>query len=171
MLRRALVTAAATAALVALPAVAMAYDAPGYTTTVSDPTPAIGQAFTVTTDGNDPGQGLTLTVTSDPASVPNSAILVAGSVAVPKTADGSGNASWTVTLNAAGTYTLAVTDSGTGALVGDDVVTVAAAPADPGDALGATGFETSTVALGAAGLVLVGGTIVLLVRRRTRAAA
>src|SRR5665648_907698 len=44
MIRRTILSAAAAIALVAMPMAAMAYDAPGYNTTVSDPTPAIGIA-------------------------------------------------------------------------------------------------------------------------------
>ena len=167
MVRRALLTAAAAAALVAFPAAAMAYDAPGYNTTVTDPTPAIGQAFTVTTDGNAPGEQLTLTVTSNPASISNDSIVVAGSKALAKTADASGNVSWTVTLNAAGTYTLAITNAA-GQLVGDEVVTVAAAA---GPALSDTGFDGMPLVLGAGALVALGATAVVVARRRREAVA
>ena len=168
MTRRSILSTLGALALVVVPSAAMAYNAEGYTTTVSDPTPASGAPFTVTTTGADAGDELTLTVTSNPTSIPNSAIQVAGTVALAKTANADGVATWTVTLNQAGTYTLTVTDSQSGALLGDEVVTVAAAPA--GDSLSATGFDPLPLGLGAAGLVLVGGTAVLMVRRRRAAA-
>src|SRR5665648_820844 len=77
MIRRTILSAAAAIALVAMPMAAMAYDAPGYNTTVSDPTPAIGQAFTVTTTGATAGETLTLTITSNPATISNDAITIA----------------------------------------------------------------------------------------------
>jgi len=169
MVRRALLTAAAAAALVALPAAAMAYDAPGYATTVTDPTPAIGQAFTLTTDGQTAGETLTLTVTSDPASIGNDKIAVAGSRSLAKTADASGAASWSITLSAAGTYTLAVTNAA-GQLVGDETVTVAAA-AVAGPALSETGFDGMPLAIGAGALVALGATAVVVARRRREVTA
>ena len=170
--RRALLSTVGALALVALPSVAMAYDAPGYTTTVSDPTPAIGQAITVTTDGSVASQQMTLTITSDPASISNDAIQVAGTKALAKTANASGDVTWTVTFSAAGTYTLRVTDV-SGALLGDEVVTVAAAPGGTGTggALSDTGFEAMELALGAGALILAGGAAIAVVRRRQTARA
>lgn len=167
MVRRALLTAAAAVALVALPAAAMAYDAPGYTTTVTDPTPAIGQAFTLTTDGQTAGEQLILTVTSDPASIGNDKIAVAGSRSLAKTADADGAASWSITLSAAGTYTLAVTNAA-GQLVGDETVTVAAAT---GPALSDTGFDGMPLAIGAGALVALGAAAVVVARRRREVTA
>lgn len=161
-LRRTLLSTAGALTLVALPSVAMAYDAPGYGTTLTDSTPASGQAFTVTTDGSVAGQQMTLTITSNPASIGNDKIQVAGTKALAKTADGSGNASWNVTLTAAGTYTLRVTDP-SGALLGDEVVTVAAAP---GSELSETGFNAMELGLGAGALILAGGAAVVVARRR-----
>lgn len=163
-LRRTLLSTAGALTLVALPSVAMAYDAPGYGTTVTDATPASGQAFTLTTDGPNSvaGQQLTLTITSNPASIGNDRIQVAGTKALPKTATASGDASWTVTLSAAGTYTLRVTDA-SGALLGDESVTVAAAP---GSELSETGFNAVELGLGAGALILAGGAAVVVARRR-----
>ena len=167
MIRRNLLTAAATIALVAMPMAAMAYDAPGYNTTVSDPTPDIGQAFTLTTTGATPGETLTCPVTSNPATISNDAITIAGTKALAKVANASGTVTCTVTLTAAGTYTVAVTNAA-GALVGDEVVTVAAA-ATP--ALSSTGFDAIGLAGGAAALVAAGAFAVFLARRRQLAHA
>ena len=170
MTRRSILSTLGALALVVVPSAAMAYNAEGYTTTVSDPTPASGAPFTVTTTGADAGDELTLTVTSNPTSIPNSAIQVAGAQALPKTADGAGTATWTVTLSAAGTYRLAVTNSA-GTLVGDSSVTIAAAAGDPGDSLSATGFNALELGIGAGALILAGGAAVVVARRRQLARA
>ena len=167
MIRRTILSAAAAIALVAMPTAAMAYDAPGYNTTVSDPTPAIGQAITVTTTGAVAGETLTCTITSNPATISNDAITIAGTKALAKVANASGTVTCTITLTAAGTYTLAVTNAA-GALVGDEVVTVAAA-ATP--ALSDTGFDALGLAGGAAALVAAGAFAVFLARRRQLAHA
>ncbi|GEN81293.1 hypothetical protein [Actinotalea fermentans] len=161
-LRRTLLTSVGTLTLVALPAVAMAYDAPGYDTTVNDSTPAVGQAITINTLGQTPNEQLTLTITSNPATIGNDQIQVAGTKSLAKTANASGDASWSVTLNAAGTYTARVTNAA-GALVGDEVLTVAAAP---GSSLSDTGFDGMELALGAGALILAGGAAVVVARRR-----
>ena len=168
MIRRTILSAAAAIALVAMPMAAMAYEAPGFNTTVSDTTPAIGQAFTLTTMGAVPGETLTCTVTSNPATISNDAITIAGTKALAKVANAAGTVTCTITLTAAGTYTLAVTNAA-GALVGDEVVVVAAAAAGP--ALSSTGFDALGLAGGAAALVAAGGFAVFLARRRQLAHA
>lgn len=177
MIRRSLISAAAAIALVVMPTVAMAYDAPGYDTTVSDPTPAVGRAFTLMTRGAAPGAILTLTITSDPASVGNDAIEIAGTRTTTKTAeaDADGTVTWTVVLSAAGTYFLAVTDAA-GNLLGDETVTVAGAAA--GGAAGAvtpglsdTGFDGAGLAVGAVVLIVAGAVAVFFARRRQLAHA
>ena len=167
MIRRTILSALAAAALVAVPVAAMAYDAPGYNTTVNDPTITAGQSVTVSTTGATPGESYTLTVTTNPASISNDAITIAGTKALAKTAPASGTISWTVTLSAAGTYTMAITDAA-GNLVGDEVITVAAAA---GPALSDTGFEASGLVGGAAALVAAGTIAVFLARRRQQAHA
>ena len=164
MTRRTVLSALATVALVAMPVAAMAYDAPGFDTSVNDPTITAGQSITVTTTGADAGETLTATVTSNPASISNDAITIAGTKALAKTASAAGTAAWTVTLAAAGTYTIAITDA-SGALVGDETVTVTAAgAAAPG--LSDTGFDPSGMAIGALALVAAGGVAVVVARRR-----
>ena len=170
-LRRTILITAAAVALAALPTAAAAYDAPGYTTTVSDPTPGIGESFTVTTTGADQGDELTLTISSDPASISNDSIQIAGTQSLAKTAGADGSVTWTVTLLAAGTYSLAVTDAA-GNLLGDATVVVAAAgPVD--GALGDSGFDAVT--LGGAALVLLAtgllATVVAWRRPRAHSAA
>lgn len=162
----------AAVALVALPIAAAAYDAPGYNTTVSDPTPAIGEPFTVTTTGAEEGDELTLTISSDPASISNDAIQIAGTQSLTKTAGADGTVTWTVTLSAAGTYSLAVTDA-QGNLLGDGTVVVAAADTPPGtdDELSDTGFDAVTLGGAAAALVAIGLIATVVAWRRQRAHA
>lgn len=155
----------ATAALTLVPAAAMAYDAPGYATTITDPTPAVGQAVTLTTTGTTSGASYTLTCTSNPSSLPNSAIEIAGTKALSKTATGT-SVSWAITLRQGGTFTCAVTDA-SGALVGDEVMTVVAAGSTPSTgSLASTGFDAVGLAAGAGVLMLAGLGAVLVARRR-----
>ena len=51
MIRRAVLATAAAVALILTPSVAMAYNAPGYSSSVSDSTPTIGHPVTVTVSG------------------------------------------------------------------------------------------------------------------------
>lgn len=169
MNRRSIITGLATVAFLAVPTAAMAYDAPGYDSTVNDPTITAGQSVTVTTTGADAGESLTLTVTSDPASVSNDAITIAGTKAMAKTATASGTATWTVTLSATGTYRLAITDAA-GSLVGDETVTVSGTAAAAGG-LSDTGFDPTGMAVGAAALIAAGAGAVLVARRRQLARA
>ena len=167
MIRRTTMVAAAALALVLAPSAAMAYQAPGYSTTTSDSTPAINEAVTITSTGFAAGAACTLTITSNPATISNDAIQIAGTKSSSKTATAAG-CTWTVKLGAAGTYTAAVTNA-QGQLVGDQVLTVAAAPAAtaaPTRALSATGFDGTELAVGAGALVLAGAGAVLVARRR-----
>ena len=166
MIRRTTMVAAAALALVLAPSAAMAYQAPGYSTTTSDSTPAINEAVTITSKGFAAGAACTLTITSNPATISNDAIQIAGTKSSSKTATAAG-CTWTVKLGAAGTYTAAVTNA-QGQLVGDQVLTVAAAPATaaPTRALSATGFDGTELAVGAGALVLAGAGAVLVARRR-----
>ncbi|WP_199424933.1 peptidase [Actinotalea solisilvae] len=170
--RRIALSTLAAAALVAVPSAALAYDAPGYSTTTTDPTPSVGESITVTTTGTTAGQAYTLTITSNPTSVSNDAIQIAGTKSVTKTASGS-SVSYTVTLSAAGTYTGVTTDAA-GRIVGDEVLTVAApgaAAAAGTGVLSSTGFDGMELAVGAGALVLAGAGAVVVARRRQAAQA
>ncbi|HEY5516287.1 MAG TPA: hypothetical protein VIK12_08780, partial [Pengzhenrongella sp.] len=112
MIRRAALVAAAAVALVLAPTAAMAdYNGQPYSSSVSDSTPAIGSPVTVTVLGVAPGTVVTLKVS-------DGQVLTA-------TANASGVASFSVTFSAAGTFTARAFVSG--ALVSDQVLTVAAA--------------------------------------------
>lgn len=150
--------------IVLVPTAALAYGAPGVDATVSDSTPTAGEPFTFSVKGATPGGDVTLTVTTNPATIPDSAITIAGTKSLSKAADASGAVSYTVTLSQAGTYTLTATDVSTGATLATQVVTVVGAT----DNLAQTGTSnTIPLALGAAGLALVGaGAVTFAVRRR-----
>jgi len=172
--RRRLLALAAAAALVVMPAaVAQAYVAPGVDLEVSDSTPAPGESFQVVFEGATIGEAYTLTITSDPASVPSSDIQIAGTASSTKTAT-SDAVAYTVTLRSAATYRLAITDS-TGALLADSTVVVAAPPAAAaaasgstrgGGGLATTGADPLALGLGAAGIVALGASALYVVRRR-----
>ena len=154
-------------------AVAQAYVAPGVDLEVSDSTPAPGESFQVVFEGATIGEAYTLTITSDPASVPSSDIQIAGTASSTKTAT-SDAVAYTVTLRSAATYRLAITDS-TGALLADSTVVVAAPPAAAaaasgstrgGGGLATTGADPLALGLGAAGIVALGAGALYVVRRR-----
>jgi len=134
----------------------MAYDAPGYGSSVSDSTPAVGSAVTVRVTGVDPGATVTLK-TSDGQTL-------------TATANASGVATFKVTFEAAGNFTAQAFVNG--ALVSDQVLTVSAARAGAAE-LGQTGFDAAGFAVGGGLLVLVGAGAVVLVKRRqsTKASA
>ncbi len=157
-------------------AAASAYVAPGVEFTVTDSTPAPGESFQVIFEGATVGEDYTLTITSNPASIPSSDIQIAGTAALTKTAT-SDTVTYTVTLRSAGTYRLAVTDA-SGALVADSTVTVRAAAAAAGagstggsGALAVTGADPLALGLGAAGVIALGAGAVYVVRRRQAADA
>lgn len=158
MIRRAVLVAAAAAALVLAPSAALAYNAPGFSSSVSDSTPAVGQSTTVTVQGGlaNANKVITLVVKSGATTKTFSA-----------TANASGVATFTFTLGVAGNYTVQAF-SAAGALVSDQVLTVAAgaAAAAPGGKLSATGFDGLPLAVGGGALVLAGAGAVVIARRR-----
>ncbi|NKY38556.1 aminotransferase class V-fold PLP-dependent enzyme, partial [Cellulomonas septica] len=98
------------------------YRAPSVVATVSDPTPAPGQSFSFTIQ-HTPNTPVTLTITA-PASIPDSAITIAGTKSLTKTTDAAGSVTFTVTLAQAGTYTLTAVDAATGAVIATEVLAV-----------------------------------------------
>lgn len=154
MIRRIVLAVAAAVALTLVPAAAMAYEAPGFTFSVSDATPATGIPFTAVITGAEPGSVVTLTIT--------------GGQVLTATANASGVATFTVTLNAAGVYTLTATNAA-GEVLGTQTVTVAAAAAAAVPALSSTGFDGMPLAVGGGVLVLAGAGAVAVARRRKSA--
>lgn len=180
MTRRTALVATAAAALVLVPTAAMAYDAPGFSSTVSDPTPVAGAPIAFAIDGNPAiaGKTVLLTVTSSPASIPNSAIQIAGTATASKVAGANGDVTFSVTLSQAGTYDAVATVDGQA--VSTQALDVAAASSAAGSksaagssATGAeladTGFDGADLATGAGALVLAGAGAVLIAKRRQSA--
>jgi LPXTG-motif cell wall-anchored protein len=163
MIRRAILVAAAAVALILTPSVAMAYDAPGFSSLVSDSTPSIGAPVTMTIQGGaaNAGQVIKLVITSADSTK-----------SMSKTANASGAAAFTFTLSAAGTYKVEAFNAA-GALVSDQVLMVAASPAasggPAGDQLASTGFDGMSLAVGGGVLVLAGAGAVVVARRRRSA--
>jgi LPXTG-motif cell wall-anchored protein len=159
---------AAAAALILVPSAAMAYEAPGFNFTVSDPTPTVGTPFTATISGADANTVVTLTV-----ECPN-----VGVKTLTGTANASGVASFSVTLTGAGTCTLTATNAAGAVVATQTVLGVSANAPIPavgavGGALPRTGFDPRGVLVGGGLLVLAGAGGVLVARRRksSRAAA
>lgn len=167
-MRRLLASVAAAALLVAVPVAAQAYVAPGYALRVSDSTPGVGVPFQAVFSGATAGEDYTLTITSDPASIPSGDIEIAGTSALTRTAAGD-TVTYTVTLRSPGTYRLEVTDA-SGALLADSSVVVRAAgtgaAASTGGGLAVTGSDPLVLGLGAAAVIALGVGAVVAIRRR-----
>lgn len=142
------------------------YRAPNVVATVSDPTPAPGQPFTVTVQYR-PSTAVSLTVTSSPASIPDSAITIAGTRSLTRTTDASGAVSFTVTLAQEGTYTITARDAATGAVIATEVLAVTTT--GTGGTLSSTGADALPYVVGAGALLVVGAGALLLARRRSAA--
>lgn len=168
MIRRIFGGVAAAILLLFVPmAAAQAYPAPAITFTASDATPTVGVPFTVTASDLGDATEATLTITSD-ASIPDSAIEIAGTQALTKPVT-DGTVSFTVTLNEPGAYTLTLTtDVGSTAT---QVLTAVAADAGGGGGGGLPETGTSnalTFAGIALALVVAGGVVLFVMRRRSR---
>lgn len=138
------------------------YRAPSVVATVSDPTPAPGQSITFTVR-HTPNTPVTLTITA-PASIPDSAITIAGTRSLTKTTDAAGAVTFTVTLAQAGTYTLTAVDGATGAVIATEVLAVTSS--GTGGTLSSTGADALPYVLGGVTLLVVGAGALLLARHR-----
>ncbi len=161
MIRRAILVAAAAVAVILVPSAAMAYEAPGISTTISDATPAVGQSGTVIIHGGaaNANQVITLTITG-----PSGRTLTA-------TSNAAGVARFTFSLSAAGVYTLTATNA-SGAVISTQTITVHPRSAAAGVAptnLSFTCFEGTGLAVGGGLLILTGAGVVLVARRRKSA--
>lgn len=182
-MKRILAVGATLLALVALPAAAQAYPAPPVTVGVSDTSPAVGTTVTISADNLDGATSATLTVTSTPASIPDSAITIAGTQALTKPVS-DGSVSFLFSASQDGIYNAKVTTDN-GIDVPLQVITVG----DPqiggtgsgsGSGSGSTGGSASTGGLAntgasvgglaalAGGLLVVGAGGTYLVKRGAR---
>ncbi|WP_127573408.1 LPXTG cell wall anchor domain-containing protein [Georgenia faecalis] len=178
MIRRAFAGLVTAAVLVFAPTAAMAYTADDYDADVSTTNPAPGESFEVVIVAPS-GTDVTLTITAE--GVSDAAIQIAGTKSLTKTAV-DGQAVFTVTLTEEGRYAMVATaEDGTVietfAIVVGDGVPGAGAPGDGGDngagddgaagpSLPDTGATATPLIIGGIALLLVGGAIVYLVRRR-----
>lgn len=172
-MKRAFALGAAVFAIALVPAAAQAYPAPPVPITVSDATPGVNEPVTVTITGLDSAQTATSTVTSA-ASIPDSAIEIAGVAALTKDVPGD-SVTFTHRFSANGTYTVKVTTDN-GIEIPAQVISVGTATgggsgsggsADGGAGLPETGSNgmVGMAALGG-GLFLAGATGLYLVRRK-----
>ncbi len=155
-----------------------AYNAPGFSSSVSDPSPALGQPFNVALSGATPGEAITLTVTTDPASISSASIEIAGTKAFTRVADANGAVAFAVTLTAGGTYTLTMTNP-SGAVLSTQTVAAGLAPganspvvagsSGSSGVLTDTGYGGTGLAIGGVLLVLAGAGATMFARRRKTA--
>jgi hypothetical protein len=182
-IRRTAAVTLTAAALALLPSAAFGYGAADYsnTGTASTTTPTVGQPFTITVQGpaNTP---VIITVTTNPASIPDAAITIAGTKALTKTTSASGAVSFSVTLSQPGTYTAIITDGVSGeALSTQTFVVPGPAAGGAGSAAGTggsssrgwlsqTGSDPLPIALGAGALLAAGAGAAVYARQRRQTA-
>jgi hypothetical protein len=161
LIRRALLVAAAAVALILAPTTAMAYTAPGYNVTVSDPTPSVGHPIAVNVTGGAAWDRVTLTITPTTASIDKAT----------KRLNASGAGRFRVTFKRAATYTLTLTDS-KGRVVSTQIVVVSTQTVALGTQIvpvsnyfagkgGVQGLATSGSGSSGTGLAIGGGLLVL----------
>lgn len=175
-MKRAFALGAAVFAIALVPAAAQAYPAPPVTITVSDPTPGVNEPITVSITGLETAQTATNTTTSQDASIPDSAIEIAGVAALTKDVPGD-SVTFTHRFAANGVYTVKVTTDN-GLEIPAQMITVGTSTgggsgdsADGGSKLPDTGSNgmVGMAALGG-GLFLAGGVGLYLVRRNNQKA-
>ncbi|GAA4286872.1 LPXTG cell wall anchor domain-containing protein [Georgenia daeguensis] len=173
MIRRALSTTAATAAIILAPTAALAYPDDPYEVDVPGSV-AQGVPFDINLEGPNENALFGLTIAS--ANVPNSAIEIAGSQTMEKPTVG-GAATFSVTLNEEAVYTITAVDQN-GDVVEESTVTVG----DPATSAGAgsdnsedaaalpdTGATSTPLVVGAAALLAAGAGVLVFARRQTQA--
>lgn len=170
MNRRHALVAVLALGLALAPAAANAYEAEGVSVTVSAAAPALNAPTTLTVSGVNPGEAVTATITSLPATIAGESISIAGTKALTKTASDAGVAIFTATFAEAGTFTVVFTGENGRLIADNQVITVAAnLPTTGGDKPGTlpvTGSEAVSLAIGAGVLVAAGAGAVVVTRRR-----
>jgi len=153
-------------------AAASPYPQPTFSCTVTVTTTTVGQSISITCTGLPPGLIVIIVVTSTDPAIPDSAINIAGTkTSGPKTVAADGSVAGTVTLNAAGTYTIDVREQANPSVVlASQTVTVQPrASTGASGRLSSTGSEVLPIALGAGALLAAGVGTVVLVRRKNTA--
>jgi hypothetical protein len=115
MIRRAVLVAAAAAALILAPSLALASVPAGASLSQADSTPAARLPFNIVASGAKANEAVTLTMTPDPASI--------GTRSLTKTANARGEVVFAVTLTQDGTYVL-TSRSASGVVLSSQTVTV-----------------------------------------------
>ena len=161
--------ALAPVAMSAASATTSPYPQPTFSCTVTVTTTTVGQSITVTCTGLPPSIVVIIVVTSTDPSIPDSAINIAGTKSAQRTVGADGSVAGTVTLSAAGTYTIQVQDLAGATLASQNVTIQPAASTGATGRLSATGSDALPIALGAGALVAAGVGTVILVRRRNTA--
>ncbi|MEP7036053.1 MAG: peptidase [Actinomycetota bacterium] len=174
MIRRAVLGAAAAAIALALfPTAASANSSPlpnheaGGSFRVSETSPVVGAPFAVDVSGGQPGELVTLTITSKPASKSNGDKAVTSTRTVRAVTNPSGVANFTVALADAGVHTLTAA-AADGDVVGTKTLTASAASAAADDQVSPAGFDGMPLALGGAALLALMAAGAVLVTRRRR---
>ena len=121
MIRRAVLATAAAVALILTPSVAMAYNAPGFSSSVSDSTPTIGHPVTVTIRGGVANARQIVKLVITPAAGPRGPHKKAN--VLYKRANASGVVKFTFKLNTLGTYKVEAFNKA-GGLLSDQTLTV-----------------------------------------------
>jgi hypothetical protein len=121
MIRRAVLVSVAAVALILFPSAAMAYNAPGYSSSVSDPTPAIGHPVTVTVNGGSANARQRIKLVITPVAGPRKPHTKAN--VLFQRANANGVVKFTFKLNALGVYKVEAFNAA-GALLSDQTLTV-----------------------------------------------
>lgn len=135
MNRRIAATAVAALALAVVPATtASAYEAIDFSSTLSATSFSAGSPFNYVVDGPLYNDKITASVTS--TSVVTSAISIAGTSSLAKATDAAGDATFNITLAAAGSYTITAVDA-EGTVINTQTIAVGSAATSTGAASGA----------------------------------
>ena len=121
MIRRAFLATAAAVALILTPSVAMAYNAPGFSSSVSDSTPTIGHPVTVTIRGGVANARQMVKLVITPVAGPRGPHKKAN--VLYKRANANGVVKFTFKLNTLGTYKVEAFNKA-GGLLSDQTLTV-----------------------------------------------
>jgi hypothetical protein len=178
MIRRAVLATAAAVALILTPSVAMAYNAPGFSSSVSDSTPTIGHPVTVTIRGGvaNARQIVKLVITT-PIAGPRGPHKKAN--VLYKRANASGVVKFTFKLNTLGTYKVEAFNKA-GGLLSDQTLTVVRSAghgngngdkraASAASQISFAGLDGAGLAAGGGALLIPGAGAMLIAKRRRSA--
>jgi len=181
MIRRAVLATAAAVALILTPSVAMAYNAPGFSSSVSDSTPTIGHPVTVTIRGGVANARQIVKLVITPAAGPRGPHKKAN--VLYKRANASGVVKFTFKLNTLGTYKVEAFNKA-GGLLSDQTLTVVRSAghgnrngngngdkraASAASQISFAGLDGAGLAAGGGALLIPGAGAMLIAKRRRSA--